>query len=74
VVVRLVYLVMVPVFGWLALLARSDAAKMTELLVLRHGVARYAARSDAPGSPGQTVRSLPRLPGCCPARSDRAGW
>ena len=37
--IRVVYLFMVQVFGWLALLARSDAAKDVEILDLRHEVA-----------------------------------
>ena len=36
---RLAYLVVLRVFGWLALLARSDRAKDTEILILRHQVA-----------------------------------
>jgi putative transposase len=36
---RLAYLILARVLSWLALLARSDAAKDVEILVLRHEVA-----------------------------------
>jgi hypothetical protein len=39
VLIRLVYLFVVRVLSWLALLAGSDAAKDVEILVLRHEVA-----------------------------------
>jgi len=36
---RLVYLAVSRAFAWLALLARSDASKDLEILVLRHEIA-----------------------------------
>ncbi|MET8987219.1 hypothetical protein ABZW49_17380 [Nonomuraea wenchangensis] len=37
--VRLLYLIMIRVFGWLALRGWSEAAKDVEIMVLRHEVA-----------------------------------
>src|SRR5215472_8539700 len=44
------YLVMLRVFGWLALLARSDCAKDAEILILRHQCDRGAPGGAAPAA------------------------
>jgi putative transposase len=50
VLIRILYLLMVRLFGWLALLAWSDTSKDVEILVLRHEAAvlrRQVARRPA---------------------------
>jgi len=45
---RLAYLMLARVLSWLALLARSDAAKDVEILVLRHEIAVLRRGNPAP--------------------------
>ena len=61
---RLVYLAVSRVFAWLALLARSDASKDLEILVLRHEIAvlrRQAAHAKPDWGDRGVLAALARL-------------
>jgi hypothetical protein len=61
---RLAYLLMVRLFSWLALLARSDVSKDVEILVLRHEVAvlrRQVAHPKPNWADRAVIAALARL-------------
>ena len=61
---RLLYLLMVRLFAWVGLLARSGASKDVEILVLRHEVAvlrRQVARPKPDWADRAVIAALARL-------------
>ena len=62
--IRLIYLFIVRVFGWLVILARSDAAKDVEILVLWHEIAvlrRQVSRPKPDWADRAVLAALARL-------------
>ena len=72
--IRLVCLFMVRLFGWLAPLARSDAANDAEILVLRQEIAVLRRQNPKPRLDWAGRAILAALTRLLPGRCEWAGW
>ena len=70
---RLVFLAVSRGFAWLALLARNDASKDLEILVLRHELAVLRRQVARPEPDWATVVSSLRWHDCCPGTCGLTG-
>ncbi|MBO3753129.1 hypothetical protein J5X84_44455, partial [Streptosporangiaceae bacterium NEAU-GS5] len=72
---RRLYLIFIRVVGWLVLLARRDASKEVEILVLRHEVAvlrrQVAVSAAGLGRPRHPGRTYPASSALASSASDR---
>jgi len=70
----MLYLILIRMTGWMALLARSAASKDAELLVLRQEVAVLRRQDPGRSWTGLIGRCLPPWCGCSLGRCGWAAW